>query len=92
MLKIKFVKKVYKNYEWMGTYISNSNTIRIDCKLTLKDKIETIIHEFGHYLIHKLSKEIQESNYVYDIVCILLDKRYKGRRKKVFKSLTNYYF
>jgi Zn-dependent peptidase ImmA (M78 family) len=91
MLKIKFVKKVYKNYGWMGTYIQETNIIKIDRKLSLKDKIETIIHELGHYLIYKF-KLGSEANYVYDIICIYLDKRYKGRRKTQFKWLTNYYF
>jgi len=91
MVKIKFVKDVWQKNGFMGVYDYLNNTIRIQKKLSLKDKIETIIHEFGHYFIYKL-KLGRETDYVYDIICALIDKRYKGRRKKSFKFLTTYYF
>jgi Zn-dependent peptidase ImmA (M78 family) len=91
MLKIKFVKNVWLKYDFMGVYDYLNNTIRIQKKLSLKDKIDTIIHEFGHYIIYKLNLG-KNCDYTYDIICILLDSRYKGRRTRTFKSLTKYYF
>ena len=90
MLKIRFVKDVWERRSFMGVYDYLNNTIRIDKKLSLKDKVETIIHEFGHYIIYKL-RLWRYYDYVYDIVCGLLDKRYKNK-KKHFKYLTQYYF
>ena len=75
----------------MGTYVAETNTIRIDSKLSLKEKISTIIHEFGHYLIYTLGLS-DETNYVFDIVCVFFDIRNKKKRIKLFKWLTNYYF
>jgi hypothetical protein len=91
MLKIKFVKDVWEKRDFMGVYDYLNNTIRIQTKLSLKDKIETILHELGHYVIYKL-RFGRDYDYVYDIICGLIDKRYKNRRKKHFKFLTTYYF
>jgi len=90
MLKIKFVKDVWQKHGFMGVYDYLNNTIRVQKKLSLKDKIETIIHEFGHYFIYKLRLE-RNYDYVYDIICGLLDKRYKDK-KRHFKELTKYYW
>lgn len=90
MLKIKFVKDVWQKHDFMGVYDYLNNTIRIQKKLSLKDKIETIIHELGHYFIYKF-KLGRNYDYVYDIICGLLDKRYKDK-KRHFKELTKYYW
>jgi len=90
MIKIKFVKDVWQKNDFMGVYDYLNNTIRIQNKLSLKDKIDTILHEFGHYFIYKLKLD-KNCNYVYDIICGLLDNRYKNKRKH-FKFLTNYYY
>jgi len=91
MVKIRFVKDVWQQNKFMGVYDYLNNTIRIQKKLSLKDKIDTIIHEFGHYFIYKFRLG-RNYDYVYDIICGLLDSRYKNRRKKYFKELTKYYW
>ena len=84
-MKIKVTNFKTKNI--IGLY--DKKTIYIDRKLKLTEKIGTFFHEFGHYLIDvfKLGKNY---NYVYDIICVLFDKRYK-RKKKAFIWYSNYY-
>jgi len=91
MLKIRFVKDVWQENDFMGVYDYLNDTIRIQKNLSLKDKIDTIMHEFGHYFIYKFRLG-KNYDYVYDIVCGLLDTRYNNRRKDHFKFLTKYYF
>jgi len=90
MFKIKFVKDVWQGNKFIGVYDYLNNTIRIQKKLSLKDKIETIVHELGHYFICKF-KLGRNYDYTYDIICALIDKRYKNKKKE-FKFLTEYYF
>lgn len=91
-MKIIFKNRVYRNYQWMGSYCNETSTIIIQKDLKLKDKIETIIHEFGHAVIYKL-KLSWNVHYVYDIISILLDytRSYK-KKQKTFIYLTTYYF
>jgi len=91
MLKIKFAKKKELGNKLMGVYDSNINTIIIQKKLRLTEKITTIIHEFGHYLIYKLGFS-SDTNYVYDIVCIRFEIKREKNRIKIYKWLTSYYF
>lgn len=85
-MKIKICKFKTKD-RIIGLY--TKRTIYIDKKLKLTEKITTLFHEFVHYLIDifKLGKNY---NYVYDIICVLFDKRYK-RKSKAFKWYTDYY-
>ncbi len=91
-MNIIFKNRVYRNYKWMGTYCNKTSTIVIQKDLKLKDKIETIVHEFGHAIIYKL-KLSWNVHYVYDVVTILLTggRTYKGRQKS-FLWLAKYYF
>ena len=91
MLKIKFTKKIGLEKKLMGVYDSGTNTIIIQKKLPLTEKITTIIHEFGHYLIDRLGFS-SDTNYVYDVICIRLDIKKEKNRIKIYKWLTNYYF
>jgi len=90
-MKIKLVKKVWKGYSFLGCYDYLNNAIRIKDNIKLKDKIDTFLHEYIHYLIYKFRLG-REFDYVFDIICALLDKRYRKRKIKEFKFLTKYYF
>ena len=91
MPKITFASKKRLEPKVMGVYDSNTNTIIIQKTLPLTEKITTIIHEFGHYLIYKLGFS-SDTNYVYDIICIRIDINNKTKRIKLYKWLTSYYF
>ena len=39
----------------VGTYCFNTKVIEVDSKLDLEEKLETILHELGHAIFHRLS-------------------------------------
>lgn len=92
-MKIIFKKRVYKNYRLWGICDYENKAIIINSSISLKDKIDTIIHESIHYLIFKIfpCKLITPANYVFDIVANFLDSRIKDKNKQ-FKWLYKYYY
>jgi len=89
-MKILFKKYVYKRTTVQGMYYPESATIVIRSTLTLTHKIITFVHELGHYFIDKCGGDTNV-DYVYDVICVLLDPCYK-KKKTVFRWLCKYYY
>jgi hypothetical protein len=91
-MRIVFKKHPYGRWNMDGCYDRTTSSLIIQKDLKLRLKIITIIHEFGHYLIDKLGfGGCGPTDYVYDVICILLDPTYKNK-KKTFRWLAKYYF
>ncbi len=92
-MKIIFKSRVYKHYKFIGVYKKETSTIIIQKDLKLRDKIFTIIHEFGHYLIDKFNLG-KSWDIVFDFIDVLLDGCWGNdkAREKQFKWLIKYYY
>jgi hypothetical protein len=91
-MKIRFVEWDRKENKFWAFYEKRTNIIWIDKDLKLSDKTDALLHELGHYLMHKM-KLNKQYHYVYDIALILFNKKISViKKKKFFLFYTSWYF
>lgn len=92
ILKIKFVKKVILNgVKIEASYNYNKRTIKIDNSLPLLRKIDSLLHEFVHYILKEIYGNKDNICSIYwDIIYILINPSYKNKIYSI-KWVLKYY-
>jgi Zn-dependent peptidase ImmA (M78 family) len=90
-MKIKFIKNKGFPKNFMGAFEETEKIIFINNKLSLIEKIQTIVHELCHYFIYRFKLD-NTYDLLLDILTTYCHTKSKRKKIKYIKMYIEYYF